>query len=165
MGGCVVQVWFKPEADIRGGQGAFELIETDAHGLVLVDTAGLRRKSKVDEAVEKFSIVKTLQAIEQCQVAVLMPTWRQMSLTGTPASLNWTRFSSRSSFMARAILSSASSQVIGSILSAPGRRIMGWVSRVSDFTKSFSAEPFGHSVPRLVGWSTSPSIWIRSAWP
>lgn len=29
MGGCVVQVWFKPEADIRGGQGAFELIETE----------------------------------------------------------------------------------------------------------------------------------------
>ncbi|KGJ23276.1 hypothetical protein IX56_03190 [Paracoccus sanguinis] len=29
MGGCVVQIWFKPEADIRGGQGAFELIETE----------------------------------------------------------------------------------------------------------------------------------------
>ena len=38
----------------------------------LIDTAGLRRKSKVDEAVEKFSIIKTLQAIEQCQVAVIM---------------------------------------------------------------------------------------------
>ncbi len=38
----------------------------------LVDTAGIRRKSKVDEVVEKFSIVKTIQAIEQCQVAVLM---------------------------------------------------------------------------------------------
>ncbi|MEF2146796.1 ribosome biogenesis GTPase Der [Luteimonas sp. FXH3W] len=38
----------------------------------LVDTAGLRRKSKVDEAVEKFSAFKTLQAIEQCQVAVVM---------------------------------------------------------------------------------------------
>jgi len=38
----------------------------------LVDTAGIRRKGRVDEAVEKFSIVKTLQAIEQCQVAVLL---------------------------------------------------------------------------------------------
>ncbi|WJI17390.1 ribosome biogenesis GTPase Der [Pseudoxanthomonas winnipegensis] len=38
----------------------------------LVDTAGLRRKGRVDEVVEKFSIVKTLQAIEQCQVAVLL---------------------------------------------------------------------------------------------
>src|SRR5690606_27845260 len=38
----------------------------------LVDTAGIRRKSKVEEAVETFSIIKTLQAIEQCQVAVVM---------------------------------------------------------------------------------------------
>ena len=38
----------------------------------LVDTAGIRRKGKVEEAVEKFSVVKTLQAIERCQVAVLM---------------------------------------------------------------------------------------------
>src|SRR5690606_19986175 len=38
----------------------------------LVDTAGIRRKSRVHEAVETFSIIKTLQAIEQCQVAVVM---------------------------------------------------------------------------------------------
>jgi GTP-binding protein len=38
----------------------------------LIDTAGLRRKGRVEEAVEKFSIVKTLQAIEQCQVAVIL---------------------------------------------------------------------------------------------
>ena len=30
----------------------------------LVDTAGLRKKGKVFEAIEKFSVVKTLQAIE-----------------------------------------------------------------------------------------------------
>ena len=47
-------------------------MERDGRQYRLVDTAGLRRKSKVDEAVEKFSIVKTLQAIEQCQVAVLL---------------------------------------------------------------------------------------------
>ncbi len=47
-------------------------MERDGRQYRLVDTAGLRRKSRVDEAVEKFSIVKTLQAIEQCQVAVLM---------------------------------------------------------------------------------------------
>lgn len=29
MGGCVVQIWFKPEADPRCGSGAFELIETE----------------------------------------------------------------------------------------------------------------------------------------
>jgi GTP-binding protein len=38
----------------------------------LIDTAGLRRKGKVFESVEKFSVVKTLQAIEQCNVAVLL---------------------------------------------------------------------------------------------
>jgi GTP-binding protein len=47
-------------------------IERDGRKYRLVDTAGLRRKSKVEEVVEKFSIVKTLQAIEQCQVAVIM---------------------------------------------------------------------------------------------
>jgi len=38
----------------------------------LVDTAGLRRRSRVDEAIEKFSIVKTLQAIEQAHVCILL---------------------------------------------------------------------------------------------
>ncbi len=38
----------------------------------LVDTAGIRRKSKVEQAVETFSIIKTLQSIEECQVAVIM---------------------------------------------------------------------------------------------
>ncbi len=38
----------------------------------LIDTAGLRRKGRVFEAIEKFSIVKTLQAIEGCNVAVLL---------------------------------------------------------------------------------------------
>ena len=47
-------------------------LERDGRKYRLIDTAGIRRKSKVEEAVEKFSIVKTLQAIEQCQVAVVM---------------------------------------------------------------------------------------------
>lgn len=38
----------------------------------LVDTAGLRKRGKQGEATEKFSIVKTLQAIEQSNVAVLV---------------------------------------------------------------------------------------------
>lgn len=38
----------------------------------LIDTAGLRRRGKVFEAVEKFSVIKTLQAIEQCNVVVLV---------------------------------------------------------------------------------------------
>lgn len=38
----------------------------------LIDTAGVRRRSQVKETVEKFSVIKTLQAIESCQVAVLV---------------------------------------------------------------------------------------------
>ncbi|MCX7172551.1 MAG: ribosome biogenesis GTPase Der [Proteobacteria bacterium] len=38
----------------------------------LIDTAGLRRRGKVFEAVEKFSVIKTLQAVEECNVVVLM---------------------------------------------------------------------------------------------
>lgn len=38
----------------------------------LIDTAGLRRRGKVFEAVEKFSVIKTLQAVEQSNVAVLV---------------------------------------------------------------------------------------------
>ncbi len=47
-------------------------LERDGRSYRLIDTAGLRRKSRVDEVVEKFSIIKTLQAIEECQVAVIM---------------------------------------------------------------------------------------------
>lgn len=38
----------------------------------LIDTAGLRRRGKVADMVEKFSVVKTLQAIEDCNVCVLL---------------------------------------------------------------------------------------------
>lgn len=38
----------------------------------LIDTAGIRRRAKVTDKVEKFSIVKSLQAIEMCQIAVLV---------------------------------------------------------------------------------------------
>ncbi len=47
-------------------------LERDGRKYRLIDTAGLRRRARVEEAVEKFSAFKTLQAIEQCQVAVLM---------------------------------------------------------------------------------------------
>ncbi|MEO6264807.1 MAG: ribosome biogenesis GTPase Der [Luteimonas sp.] len=47
-------------------------LERDGRKYRLIDTAGLRRRGKVEEAIEKFSVVKTLQAIEHCQVAVIM---------------------------------------------------------------------------------------------
>jgi GTP-binding protein len=38
----------------------------------IVDTAGVRRRGKIDEAIEKFSVVKTLQSIEDANVVVLV---------------------------------------------------------------------------------------------
>ena len=46
--------------------------ERDGRDYTLIDTAGLRRKGKVFETVEKFSVIKTLQAIEAANVVVLM---------------------------------------------------------------------------------------------
>lgn len=43
-----------------------------AQQYVLVDTAGIRRRGKVTEKVETFSIIKTLKAIEQANVCVLL---------------------------------------------------------------------------------------------
>ncbi|MES2353468.1 MAG: ribosome biogenesis GTPase Der [Pseudomonadota bacterium] len=43
----------------------------------LIDTAGIRRRGKVFEAVEKFSVIKTLQAIEDANVVVLVLDARQ----------------------------------------------------------------------------------------
>ena len=39
---------------------------------LFIDTAGLRRKSKIKENIEKYSIVRTLSAVERCDVCVLM---------------------------------------------------------------------------------------------
>ncbi len=46
--------------------------ERNGRQYVLVDTAGMRRRGKVFEAIEKFSVVKTLQAIEDAHVVILM---------------------------------------------------------------------------------------------
>ncbi|CAG0998793.1 GTPase Der [Rhodocyclaceae bacterium] len=46
--------------------------ERNGKHYTLIDTAGLRRKGRVFEAVEKFSVIKTLQAVEEANVVVLM---------------------------------------------------------------------------------------------
>ncbi len=50
------------------------VIPFERHGksYTLIDTAGVRRRGRVDETVEKFSIVKTLQAIKDAQVIILV---------------------------------------------------------------------------------------------
>ena len=39
---------------------------------LLIDTAGVRRRARVDEAIEKFSVIKTLQSIEDADVVMLV---------------------------------------------------------------------------------------------
>lgn len=44
--------------------------EREGEPYILIDTAGVRRRGKVDEGVEKFSVIKTLQAIEGANVVI-----------------------------------------------------------------------------------------------
>ena len=53
-----------------------DFIEGDRH-YTLIDTAGVRRRGKVFEAVEKFSVIKTLKAIDDANVVVLVLDARQ----------------------------------------------------------------------------------------
>ncbi|MCJ8169193.1 ribosome biogenesis GTPase Der [Atopomonas sediminilitoris] len=46
--------------------------ERNEERYTLIDTAGVRRRGKVFEAVEKFSVVKTLQAIQDCNVVIFV---------------------------------------------------------------------------------------------
>ena len=46
--------------------------ENDKGKYVIIDTAGIRRKSKVDERVEKFSVMRAQLAIERADVCVIM---------------------------------------------------------------------------------------------
>lgn len=46
--------------------------ERDGRHYTLIDTAGIRRKGKVFEAIEKFSVVKTLQSIAEANVVLLL---------------------------------------------------------------------------------------------
>jgi GTP-binding protein len=46
--------------------------EKDGRSYLLIDTAGLRRKSRVEEKLEKFSALKTLRSIDRCDVALIL---------------------------------------------------------------------------------------------
>lgn len=47
-------------------------MERDEQKYVLIDTAGVRKRGRIDMAVEKFSVIKTLQAIEDANVVMLV---------------------------------------------------------------------------------------------
>ena len=46
--------------------------EKDGEKYLLIDTAGIRRKSKVNEDIERFSVIRAVAAIERCDVCLLM---------------------------------------------------------------------------------------------
>lgn len=47
-------------------------LERDGQEYVLIDTAGLRRKSRVDEQIEKYSVLRSLSAIERSDVCLIL---------------------------------------------------------------------------------------------
>lgn len=49
----------------------------DEQHFILIDTAGIRRRARVDEAVEKFSVIKAIQAMEQAHVVVFLIDCRE----------------------------------------------------------------------------------------
>ena len=48
------------------------IVETDDGPIRFVDTAGMRRKAKIDEATEYYSLVRALQAVDKADVALLV---------------------------------------------------------------------------------------------
>lgn len=49
----------------------------DGQDYVLIDTAGVRRRGRIDAVIEKFSVIKTLQSIEEAHVVVMVLDARQ----------------------------------------------------------------------------------------
>ena len=47
-------------------------IEIEGQKYIFIDTAGMRRKSKIKEEIERFSIIRTVAAVERCDVAILV---------------------------------------------------------------------------------------------
>lgn len=46
--------------------------ERDGRKFTLIDTAGMRRRSRIDEVIEKFSVLKALQAVEKANVVIYL---------------------------------------------------------------------------------------------
>ncbi len=47
-------------------------IEIDGQKYVFIDTAGIRRKSRIDDTLERYSVIRALSAIRRCDVALIV---------------------------------------------------------------------------------------------
>ena len=47
-------------------------VEKDGQTYLFIDTAGMRRKGKIDEPIEKYSIIRTLRAVDRSDVVLLV---------------------------------------------------------------------------------------------
>src|SRR5690554_423842 len=52
-------------------------MQRDGQEYILIDTAGVRRRGRIGEAIEKFSVIKTLQAIEDANVVIMVVDARE----------------------------------------------------------------------------------------
>lgn len=61
-------------SDIAGTtRDAADTMVSNSHGkFIFVDTAGLRRKSKIDDKIEKYSVLRAVSAVERAQVCVIV---------------------------------------------------------------------------------------------
>lgn len=48
------------------------MLNYHGHRITLIDTAGIRRAGRIDRGIEKYSVLRTLRAIERCDVALLL---------------------------------------------------------------------------------------------
>ena len=48
------------------------MVEFEGKKYVFIDTAGIRRQSRVNEEIERFSVIRAVSAVERCDVAVIM---------------------------------------------------------------------------------------------
>jgi GTP-binding protein len=47
-------------------------VELDGEPMILVDTAGIRRRGAIDRGIERYSVLRAMKAIDRCDVAVVM---------------------------------------------------------------------------------------------
>jgi GTP-binding protein len=72
-------------------------MQRDGREYILIDTAGVRKRKKVSDVVEKFSIIKTLQAIEEANVVLLVVDARE----GIAEQVGWLRYPRKREYQKR----------------------------------------------------------------